>query len=342
MAKPTKKLFVTGVAGFIGSNFVAHILKHHPDYRIVGIDALTYAGNMDNLKPVADNPNFTFVHGTILDRSLLTQHMKGCDWVVHFAAESHVDRSITGPSEFIQTNIVGTQLLLDAAKELGISRFHHISTDEVFGELPLDQPDLKFNELTPYAPRSPYAASKASSDHLVRAYHQTYGLPVTISNCSNNYGPYQYPEKVIPLFICNALRDKPLTIYGQGLAIRDYLHVSDHCLAIDTILHQGKIGETYCIGGNAEKNGVEVASTILKLIKKPESLLTFVTDRPGHDMRYAIDYSKINRELGWSPSFSFEDGLAQTIEWYSNNQPYWQKITKTDYLDPTRKKQNKS
>lgn len=334
------KLLVTGGAGFIGSNFILYMLEKYPDYKIVNLDKLTYAGNLENLKTVASNPNYTFVQGDICNRADVEKAIDGCDWVVHFAAESHVDRSITGPGIFVETNVIGTQVLLDLAKEKNIKRFHHVSTDEVFGSLSLDNPEIKFNEATPYAPHSPYSASKAGADHLVRAYHDTFGLPVTISNCTNNYGPYHFPEKVIPLFITNIIENKPLPIYGTGKAIRDYLYVTDHCNAIDLILHRGKVGETYCIGGDSEKNGNELADTILKLMKKPITFKTYVEDRKGHDMRYAIDHSKITKELGWKPSVSFEEGIRMTIDWYRKNDDWWRNIISGEYLDVHRKAMN--
>lgn len=335
------KILVTGGAGFIGSNFILYMLGKYPEYQIVNLDRLTYAGNLENLKAISNNANYSFVQGDICDRSQARKAMDGCDWVVHFAAESHVDRSISGPSIFVQTNVIGTQVLLDLAKEMAIKRFHHISTDEVFGTLSLDEPESKFNEETPYAPHSPYSASKAASDHLVRAYSDTYGLPVTITNCTNNYGPYHFPEKAIPLFITNAIQDKPLPIYGSGKAIRDYLYVEDHCKAIDLILHKGKAGETYCMGGDAEKSGIEVADTILSLMRKPLSLKKFVEDRKGHDMRYAIDHSKITKELGWKPSVDFEQGIKKTIDWYIKNQDWWKKIISGEYLDSNREQANR-
>ncbi len=310
------KILVTGGAGFIGSNFIIHMMEKYPEYKIVNLDKLTYAGNLENLKGVENNPNYKFIQGDICDRKTVEEAMTGCDLVVHFAAESHVDRSIDGPAIFIQTNIVGTEILLEVAKELNLKRFHHVSTDEVFGTLSLDNLEEKFNETTPYSPRSPYAASKAASDHLVRAFIETYNFPATISNCTNNYGPFQFPEKIIPLFITNTLQNKPLPVYGEGKAVRDYLYVTDHCQALDLIIHKGKLGETYCVGGDAEKNGVEIADTILNLLNKPKELKTFVEDRKGHDMRYAMDHSKITRELGWQPSVSFEEGIRKTIEWY--------------------------
>lgn len=334
------KLLVTGGAGFIGSNFIHYILGKYSEYKIVNLDKLTYAGNLDNLKTIENNPRYTFVKGDICNRGDVLKAMEGCSAVVHFAAESHVDRSITGPGIFVETNVIGTQVLLDVAREKGIKRFHHVSTDEVFGTLSLDKPNIKFNEKTPYSPHSPYSASKAGSDHLVRAYFDTYNLPITISNCTNNYGPYHFPEKVIPLFILNALANKPLPIYGSGKAIRDYLYVEDHCKAIDLIMHKGKIGETYCVGGDSEINGIEVADTILKALDKSESLKTFVEDRKGHDMRYAIDHTKITKELGWDPSVNFSEGIKRTIDWYKNNENWWKEIISGEYLDKERKKLN--
>lgn len=334
------KILVTGGAGFIGSNFVLYMLAKYPEIEIVNLDKLTYAGNLENLKSVEDDPRYTFIHGDICDRSVVEEAMENCDTVCHFAAESHVDRSISGPAIFIETNIVGTQVLLDVAKSKRIKRFHHVSTDEVFGSLPLNNLKLKFNEDTPYNPHSPYSASKASSDHLVRAYHDTYGLPITISNCSNNYGPYHFPEKVIPLFITNAMQDKPLPIYGSGQAIRDYLYVEDHCSGIDAILHKGKVGETYCLGGDAQMNGIEVAQTIIEALGKSPALKTFVEDRRGHDMRYAIDHTKATKELGWEPSCDFKTGIQKTIEWYRANEGWWQRIISGEYLDEQRQKSN--
>ncbi len=320
------KILVTGGAGFIGSNFIIYMMNKYPDYQIVNLDKLTYAGNLDNLKEVEKNPKYKFVHGDICDRDTVTKAMRGCDTVVHFAAESHVDRSITGPAVFVETNIVGTEILLEVARDLNIKRFHHVSTDEVFGTLSLTNLGEKFTETTPYSPRSPYSASKAGSDHLVRAFIETYNFPATISNCTNNYGPFHFPEKIIPLFITNALKNKSLPIYGKGKAVRDYLYVTDHCAAIDLILHKGKVGETYCIGGDSERNGEEIADTILDLLGKPSTLKTFVEDRKGHDMRYAMDHSKITAELGWKPTVTFEEGMKKTIEWYKANESWWQKI----------------
>jgi dTDP-glucose 4,6-dehydratase len=320
------KILVTGGAGFIGSNFIIYMMKKYSNYEIVNLDKLTYAGNLENLKEVENKPGYSFIHGDICDKKTVGKAMDGCDAVVHFAAESHVDRSIAGPAVFVQTNVIGTEVLLETARDLGIKRFHHVSTDEVFGTLPLDELKNKFNETSPYSPRSPYSASKAGSDHLVRAFIETYDFPATISNCTNNYGPFQFPEKIIPLFILNAMSDKPLPIYGKGLAVRDYLYVTDHCLAIDLILHKGKIGETYCIGGDSERNGLEIADAVLDILDKPKTLKAFVEDRKGHDMRYAMDHSKITKELGWRPSVTFEEGLKKTIGWYRANKPWWQKI----------------
>jgi len=334
------KILVTGGAGFIGSNFILYMLEKYPDVKIVNLDKLTYAGNLENLESVEKDKRYKFIKGDICDRKTVEKAMKGVDIVSSFAAESHVDRSISGPAIFVQTNVIGTQVLLDVAREKKIKRFHHISTDEVFGALPLDKPELKFNEETVYAPHSPYSASKAGSDHLVRAYHDTYGLDVTISNCSNNYGPYQFPEKIIPLFITNLRQNKPLPIYGKGLAVRDYLYVTDHCAAIDLILQKGKSGETYCIGGDSEKNGLEVADVILKELGKPKSLKTFVEDRKGHDMRYAMDHSKITRELGWKPKVTFEEGIKETIGWYQANEKWWKRIISGEHLDAQREKAN--
>ena len=321
------KILVTGGAGFIGSNFIFYILNKYPDYTVVNLDKLTYAGNLDNLKEVETKfkDRYEFIKGDICDEILVDKIMSKVDIVVHFAAESHVDRSIENPDEFLKTNILGTHTLLKSALRYGKKRFHHISTDEVFGTLSLDN-SVKFNEKTPYDPRSPYSASKASSDHLVNAYFHTYDLPITISNCSNNYGPYQFPEKIIPLFLLNALNNKRLPIYGNGKFIRDYIFVDDHCKGIDLVLHNGKIGEQYCFGGDSEKNGLEIADTVLNILGKPESLKEFVKDRPGHDMRYAIDFTIAKRELGWSPSVSFEEGIEKTINWYKNNENWWKKL----------------
>ncbi len=325
------KLLITGGAGFIGSNFIHHILEKYPDYEVVNLDKLTYAGNLENLKRVEGDPNYRFVMGDICDRELVDGLVRDCDMIVHFAAESHVDRSILDAGVFVRTNVLGTHNLLEAARRNGNKRFHHISTDEVFGSLEKDEP--AFNEKTPYDPRSPYSASKASSDHLVRAYFHTYGLPITISNCSNNYGPYQFPEKVIPLFITNLYEGKKVPLYGDGQNIRDWIHVLDHNEAVDLIIHKGRAGETYCIGGQSEKTNLELTHTILKLMGKGEESIEYVKDRPGHDRRYAIDIAKIKNELGWEPKHSFEEGIKETIEWYVKNEEWWRNIKSGDYKE---------
>lgn len=329
------KILVTGAAGFIGSNFVFHMRKAHPEYDIIALDSLTYAGNLETLAPVMEEDHFTFVRCDITDREgvrkVFEEHHP--DVVVNFAAESHVDRSIEDPGVFLRTNILGTQVLMDACREFGIQRFHQVGTDEVYGDLPLDQPDLFFTEDLPLQASSPYSASKASADLLAMAYHRTYGLPVTISRCSNNYGPYQFPEKLIPLMIANALADKPLPVYGTGENVRDWLYVEDHCRAIDMILENGKVGEVYNIGGHNERSNLDVVKTILKQLGKPESLITFVGDRKGHDLRYAIDPSKIHGELGWLPETKFDDGIRQTIDWYLNNESWWKNIISGDYME---------
>lgn len=329
------KILVTGAAGFIGSNFVFHMRKAHPEYDILALDSLTYAGNLETLAPVMEEDHFTFVRCDITDREgvrkVFEEHHP--DVVVNFAAESHVDRSIEDPGVFLRTNILGTQVLMDACREFGIQRFHQVGTDEVYGDLPLDRPDLFFTEDLPLQASSPYSASKASADLLAMAYHRTYGLPVTISRCSNNYGPYQFPEKLIPLMIANALADKPLPVYGTGENVRDWLYVEDHCRAIDMILENGKVGEVYNIGGHNERSNLDVVKTILKQLGKPESLITFVGDRKGHDLRYAIDPSKIHGELGWLPETKFDDGIRQTIDWYLNNESWWKNIISGDYME---------
>jgi dTDP-glucose 4,6-dehydratase len=318
------KLLVTGGAGFIGSNFILYWMKNHPEDSVVNLDKLTYAGNLENLKEVDTYPNYEFIHGDICDPSVVEKAMQGVDMVVHFAAETHVDRSITGPAVFVTTNVVGTQVLLDSALKHNVKRFHHISTDEVFGSLKLRSSD-KFNERTNYDPRSPYAASKAGSDHLVRAYHSTYNLPITISNCSNNFGPYQFIEKFIPLTITNLLEGKKVPVYGDGLYVRDWLYVEDHARAIDLILSQGKIGETYCVGGLTEDiNNLEVTRKILHALNMNEEMIEHVKDRPGHDRRYAIDWSKIKNDLGWQPRHDFNEYLQKTIEWYKEHTDWWQ------------------
>lgn len=324
------KLLITGGAGFIGSNFVRYIAHTYPEYEVVILDALTYAGNLENLKEVEDNPRHRFVKGDITDATVVDELVSECDVVVHFAAESHVDRSIMNPGAFVETNVHGTFVLLEAARKYG-KRFHHVSTDEVFGALGKD--DAPFDESTPYDPRSPYSASKASSDHLVRAYFHTYALPVTISNCSNNYGPYHFPEKLIPLVITNLLDGKSVPVYGDGLQVRDWLYVEDHCRAIDMILHRGKLGETYCIGGNTETENIVIVKNLLELLGKDESSIEYVEDRAGHDRRYAINFSKIKTELGWEPTVTLEDGLAQTVNWFKENESWWKSVKSGEYQE---------
>lgn len=325
------KILVTGGAGFIGANFILYWMKNHPDDVVVNLDKLTYAGNLENLKEVEHNPNYSFIKGDICDGEIVSQAMEGVDTVVHFAAESHVDRSILEPAAFVETNVIGTQVLLDVALKLGIKRFHHVSTDEVFGALPLDS-SLRFSEVTSYNPHSPYSASKAGSDHLVRAYADTYGLPITITNCSNNFGPYQFPEKLIPLAITNLLEGKKIPVYGDGLYVRDWLYVEDHCRAIERVLQDGKIGETYCVGGLTEDiPNIEVAKKIIKLLGKDESSIEYVKDRPGHDRRYAIDWSKIKQKLDWQPQYDFDTWLEKTVTWYKANQKWWQDIKSGTY-----------
>lgn len=318
------KLLVTGGAGFIGSNFIHQYLKNHPNDSIINLDLLTYAGNLENLADLDTNANYSFVQGDICDAKLVDELVKQVDIIVHFAAETHVDRSITGPAAFVNTNVLGTYTLLEAAKNNGKKRFHHVSTDEVFGALQPNDP--KFNETTLYDPRSPYSASKASSDHLVRAYWHTYQLPITISNCTNNYGPYQYPEKLIPLFITNLLQNKKVPVYGQGLNIRDWIYVDDHNLGIEAILQAGKLGETYCLGGENELSNLEITKLILQALNKTESEIEYVTDRLGHDFRYAMDITKAKKELNWQPQVDFKMGLEKTIVWYQNNQAWWEKL----------------
>jgi len=326
-------IIVTGGAGFIGSNFIFHMIKTHPDYRIICLDALTYAGNLSTLEPVMQNDNFRFVKASITDRKTVFDlfEEETPDIIVNFAAESHVDRSIENPSVFLQTNIMGTQVLLDACRKYGITRFHQVSTDEVYGDLPLDRPDLFFTEETPIHTSSPYSASKAASDLLVQAYHRTFKVPVTISRCSNNYGPYHFPEKLIPLMIANALNDKPLPVYGKGENVRDWLYVEDHCKAIDLIIHKGKVGEVYNIGGHNEMRNIDIVKTIVHELGKSEELITYVTDRAGHDLRYAIDPTKIHNELEWLPETKFEDGIKKTIRWYLDNKAWWENIINGEY-----------
>lgn len=325
------KLFVTGGAGFIGANFIHYWMKHHPQDSIINFDALTYAGNLENLTEVQDSPNYSFVKGDITRPDEVSRALEGADTIVHFAAESHVDRSIHEPSQFVVTNVVGTQVLLDEALRSGVKRFHHVSTDEVFGSLPLDSSE-KFHESTLYDPRSPYSASKAGSDHLVRAYHTTFGLPITITNCSNNFGPYQFPEKLIPLAITNLLEGKNVPVYGDGLYVRDWLYVEDHCSAIEAVLADGKIGQTYCVGGRTDDiNNLTVVKKILSLLGESEDKIEYVKDRPGHDRRYALDWSYIQKELGWEPKNSFDEWLEKTVEWYKANQDWWKNIKSGEY-----------
>ena len=329
------KIIVTGGAGFIGGKFVHHMVNKYPEYQIINLDLLTYAGNLETLKPVEDKPNYKFVHGDIADRDFVFKlfEEEKPDIVVNFAAESHVDRSITDPEAFVRTNVMGTTTLLDACRTYGIKRYHQVSTDEVYGDLPLDRPDLFFTETTPLHTSSPYSSSKASADLFVLAYHRTYGLPVTVSRCSNNYGPYHFPEKLIPLMIANALNDKPLPVYGKGENVRDWLYVEDHCKAIDLIIHKGRVGEVYNIGGHNEMKNIDIVKIICKELGKPESLITYVTDRKGHDMRYAIDPTKIHNELGWLPETKFADGIKKTIRWYLDNQDWWKTIISGEYQD---------
>lgn len=329
------KIIVTGGAGFIGGNFVHYLLKHHPADKIVCLDLLTYAGNMETLAPVMAKDNFTFVKGDIADRNFIYRlfETEQPDIVLNFAAESHVDRSIKNPEIFLKTNILGTNVLLDACRTYGIKRYHQVSTDEVYGDLPLDRPDLFFTEKTPIHASSPYSASKASADLLVQAYHRTYHVPATISRCSNNYGPYHFPEKLIPLMIVNALNDKKLPVYGKGDNVRDWLYVEDHCAAIDLILRKGKIGEVYNIGGHNERTNLEVVRIILRELGKDDSMIEYVSDRLGHDRRYAIDPAKIKLELGWEPTTDFNVGIKRTIQWYLAHKEWWERILSGDYQD---------
>ena len=332
-------IIVTGGAGFIGSNFIFYMLSAHPGYRIVCLDKLTYAGNLSTLAPIMGRADFRFVRADICDREAVDGLFaeEKPDIVVNFAAESHVDRSIEDPGIFLQTNILGTRVLMDACRKYGVKRFHQVSTDEVYGDLPLDRPDMLFTEETPIHTSSPYSASKAGADLLVMAYHRTYGLPATISRCSNNYGPYQFPEKLIPLMIANALNYKPLPVYGEGLNVRDWLYVEDHCRAIDLILRSGKAGEIYNIGGHNEMRNIDIVRLICRELGKPESLITHVTDRKGHDMRYAIDPTKSHTELGWLPKTKFADGIVKTIRWYLENRPWLEEITSGEYQNYYRK-----
>ncbi len=327
------KILVTGGAGFIGGNFVHYMVNKYPEDQIVNLDLLTYAGNLETCRPVEGKPNYSFVRGDIADREFVFHlfEKEKFDVVVNFAAESHVDRSISDPEIFVRTNVMGTAALLDACNQFGIKRYHQVSTDEVYGDLPLDRKDLFFTETTPLHTSSPYSASKASADLFVLAYHRTYGLPVTISRCSNNYGPYHFPEKLIPLMISRALEEKPLPVYGTGENVRDWLHVYDHCAAIDLIVRRGKEGEVYNVGGHNERTNLEVVRTILKYLNKPESLISYVEDRKGHDRRYAIDPSKIEKELGWKPKYNFDTGISQTIQWYLDNREWWENILSGEY-----------
>jgi dTDP-glucose 4,6-dehydratase len=327
------KILVTGGAGFIGGNFVLYMVNKYPEDMIVNLDALTYAGNLETLKSVEHKPNYKFVKGDISDRTFINQlfDVEKFDWVVNFAAESHVDRSIVNPGIFVETNVLGTQVLLDASRKFDVKRYHQVSTDEVYGDLPLDRKDLFFTEDTPLHTSSPYSASKASADLLCLAYFRTFNSPITISRCSNNYGPYHFPEKLIPLMISRALNNQSLPVYGKGENVRDWLHVHDHCVAIDLILRNGRIGEVYNIGGHNERTNLEVVQTILHELNKPESLIQYVTDRKGHDLRYAIDPTKIETELGWKAEYTFDTGIKQTIEWYLNNKTWWENILSGEY-----------
>lgn len=327
------KIIVTGGAGFIGGNFVHFMINKYPEYQIICLDKLTYAGNMETLASVLNNPNFKFAKVDIADREAVYQlfEEEKPDMIVNFAAESHVDRSIENPGIFLQTNVVGTGVLLDACRKYGIKRYHQVSTDEVYGDLPLDRPDLFFTEETPLHTSSPYSSSKAGADLLVMSYYRTFGIPVTISRCSNNYGPYHFPEKLIPLIIANALAEKPLPVYGTGENVRDWLYVEDHCRAIDMIIHNGKVGEVYNIGGHNERTNLQVVKTIIHELGKSEDLITYVKDRPGHDRRYAIDPTKIHNELGWLPTTTFDEGIKKTVQWYLDNKSWWKNIISGEY-----------
>ena len=327
------KILVTGGAGFIGGNFVQYMVNKYPEDEIINLDALTYAGNLETLKSVEDKPNYKFVKGDIADREFIMDlfEKERPDVVVNFAAESHVDRSIEDPEIFVRTNVLGTTTLLDAAVKYGVKRYHQVSTDEVYGDLPLDRPDLFFTETTPLHTSSPYSSAKAAADLFVQAYHRTYGLPTTISRCSNNYGPYHFPEKLIPLIISRALNDETIPVYGTGENVRDWPHVHDHCTAIDLIIRKGKVGEVYNVGGHNERTNLEVVKTVLHALDKPEDLITYVTDRKGHDMRYAIDPTKLETELGWEPEYTFDTGIPQTIQWYLDNKEWWENIISGDY-----------
>ena len=329
------KFLVTGGAGFIGGNFLHIMVNKYPEDQYVCIDALTYAGNLETLAPIMDKPNFKFVHENICNREAVYKlfEEEHFDYVINFAAESHVDRSIENPEIFLKTNILGTQVLMDACRKYGIKRYHQVSTDEVYGDLPLDRPDLFFHEDTPIHTSSPYSASKASADLLVLAYHRTFKLPVTISRCSNNYGPYHFPEKLIPLMIQKALRDEPLPVYGKGENVRDWLYVGDHCTAIDLVVRHGRDGEVYNIGGHNERTNLEVVKTILRALGKPETLITYVKDRPGHDLRYAMDPTKIETELGWKPEYNFDTGIQATIKWNLENQEWLSHVESGEYMN---------
>jgi dTDP-glucose 4,6-dehydratase len=323
------KLFITGGAGFIGSNFIHYWLANHPEDQIVNFDTLTYAGNLENLKAIESNPNYTFVKGDICDFDAVKKAMEGADWVVHYAAESHNDRAILDPGIFIRSNVLGTQTLLQAAKELNVKRFHHVSTDEVLGSLESHEP--AWTESSPYAPRSPYAASKAASDHIVRAYHLTYGLPITISNCTNNYGPYHFPEKIIPLFITNLLEGKKVPVYGDGQQIRDWIHTEDHARGIEAVLLKGVPGETYFFGAEVQTTNLDLTQKLLTLLGKDESSIEHVNDRPGHDRRYDLNCTKAHTELGWKPQISLDEGLKQTVAWYQSHEDWWRSCKSGEY-----------
>ena len=327
------KVLVTGGAGFIATNFMYYMVNKYPEYDFVNLDALTYAGNYNNIKDLEGKPNYKFVKGDITDREFIDKlfEEEKFDWVVNFAAESHVDNSIKNPGIFLTTNILGTQVLMDASRKYGIKRYHQVSTDEVYGDLPLDRPDLLFTEETPIHTSSPYSSSKAGADLLVGAYYRTYGLPITISRCSNNYGPYQFPEKLIPVVISKALNDEPIPVYGKGENVRDWIHVIDHNIGVDLILHKGRVGEVYNLGGHSERTNLDVVKTILKQLGKPESLITYVTDRPGHNLRYAIDSTKAEKELGWDRTYTFEKGIEETVNWYINNQEWIEEIKNGNY-----------
>ncbi len=329
------KVLVTGGAGFIGANFVYHMLSAHKDYKIICVDKLTYAGNMETLSDALKNENFTFYKADIADRKAMDEifDKERPDIVVNFAAESHVDRSIENPEIFLQTNVIGTSVMMDMSRKYDVKRYHQVSTDEVYGDLPFDRPDLFFTEQTPLHTSSPYSASKASADLLVMAYHRTFGLPVTISRCSNNYGPYHFPEKLIPLMIANALNDKKLPVYGKGENIRDWLYVEDHCKAIDLIIHKGRVGEVYNVGGHNEMKNIDIVKIVCDMLGKSYDLIEYVTDRKGHDRRYAIDPTKIHTELGWLPETTFKVGIEKTIKWYLDNKEWWEKIISGEYRD---------